>query len=209
MARNIGSKCKMCRREGEKLLLKGERCYTQKCSMVRRNYPPGIHGAAVSKNLSDYNFHLREKQKAKKIYGLLEKQFKNYFIKASKKKGVTGNLLLQLLERRLDNIIYRLGIVKSRNQARQVVSHGHIEVNGRVINIPSYEVKIGDKIKVKKNSLKKPYFNNLLKAKSAESILPWLKFDKKSLQGEMAELPKVEEIDSSIDTQLIVEYYSK
>lgn len=209
MAKNLSPKCKMCRREGEKLLLKGDRCYTQKCSMVRRNYAPGMHGPANSKNMSDYNIHLREKQKAKKIYGLLEKQFKNYFVKASKKEGVTGDLLLQLLERRLDNVIFRLGVVKSRSGARQVVSHRHVEVNGGVVNIPSFQVKIGDKISIRENSLKKSYFSNLMKVKTDESAPSWLKKDAKGLKGEIVDSPKVDEIDSSINTQLIVEYYSK
>jgi len=209
MAKNLSPKCKMCRREGEKLLLKGDRCFTQKCSIVRRNYVPGMHGPASSKNMSDYNIHLREKQKAKKIYGLLEKQFKNYFIKANKKEGVTGDLLLQLLEGRLDNVIFRLGIVKSRNGARQIVGHRHVKVNDRIVNIPSFQVSIGDKISIKENSLKKAYFSNLLKIKSTESIPSWLRKDVKNLKGEVVDLPKIDEIDSSINTQLIVEYYSK
>ncbi|NQV00161.1 MAG: 30S ribosomal protein S4 [Parcubacteria group bacterium] len=209
MAKNLSPKCKMCRREGEKLLLKGERCFTQKCSITRRNYVPGMHGPSSSKNMSDYNIHLREKQKAKKIYGLLEKQFKNYFVKATKKEGVTGDLLLQLLEGRLDNVIFRLGVIKSRSGARQIVGHRHVEVNGRVANIPSLQVKVGDKISIKKNSLKKSYFSNLLKVKSTESAPSWLKKDVKGLKGEVVDLPKIDEIDSSINTQLIVEYYSK
>lgn len=209
MAKNLSPKCKMCRREGEKLLLKGDRCYTQKCSMVRRNYVPGMHGPSSSKNMSDYNIHLREKQKAKKIYGLLEKQFKNYFVKASKKQDVTGDLLLQFLERRLDNVVFRLGIVKSRNGARQIVSHRHVEVNGRVVNISSFQVKIGDVVSVKANSLKKPYFTNSMKVKTTEPVPSWLERDAKSFKGEVVDLPKVNEIDNSINTQLIVEYYSK
>ncbi len=209
MAKNLSPKCKKCRREGEKLFLKGERCYTQKCSITRRNYVPGMHGPANSKNMSDYNTHLREKQKARKIYGLLEKQFKNYFIKASKKKGVTGSLLLQLLERRLDNVVFRLGIAKSRNGARQIVSHRHVKVNGRVVNISSFQVKVGDVIEVKTNSLKKPYFSDLAKVKTTESIVSWLKKDAKNFKAEIIDLPKIEEIDNSINTQLIVEYYSK
>lgn len=209
MAKNLSPKCKLCRREGEKLLLKGDRCFTQKCSMVRRNYVPGTHGPSSSKNMSDYNIHLREKQKAKKIYGLLEKQFKNYFIKASKNEGVTGDLLLQLLERRLDNVVFRLGIVKSRNEARQVVSHRHVEVNGRVVNIPSFQVSVDDKISIKNSSIKKTYFSNLTKIKTPDNAPNWLKREGKKLAGEIANLPKIEDIDSSINTQLIVEYYSK
>ena len=209
MAKNLSPKCKMCRREGEKLLLKGDRCYTQKCSMVRRNYVPGMHGPSNSKNMSDYNTHLREKQKAKKIYGLLEKQFKNYFVKANKSEGITGDLLLQLLERRLDNVVFRLGVVKSRSGARQVVGHRHVEVNGRVVNIPSFQVKVGDKINIKENSLKKAYFSNLVKVKTTEPVPSWLKNNAKGLKGEIVDLPKIGEIDNSINTQLIVEYYSK
>jgi small subunit ribosomal protein S4 len=209
MAKNLNPRCKMCRREGEKLLLKGERCYTQKCSIVRRNYVPGMHGSASSKNMSDYNIHLREKQKARRIYGLLERQFKNYFVKASKKEGVTGNLLLQLLERRLDNVIYRLGIAKSRYGARQIVNHRHVEVNGKVVNIPSFQVKVGDVINIKKNSFKKTYFSDLEKVKTTESAPSWIKKEAKGFKAEIVDLPKIGEIDCSINTQLIVEYYSK
>lgn len=209
MAKYTGPKCKKCRREGEKLFLKGDRCNTPKCSMVRRNYPPGIHGQTSGRNLSDYSFHLREKQKAKRIYGLLERQFENYFTKASKGEGVTGDNLLQLLESRLDNVIFRLNFAKSRGQAREIVNHGHILINDKVVNIPSYQVKVGDMIKIKDSSVKKAYFVNLSKVKTADSAPKWLRTDNKSLQGEMVSLPDAENLDNRINTQMIVEYYSK
>lgn len=209
MAKNTDPKCKKCRREGEKLFLKGDRCYTAKCSMVRRNYPPGLHGQSANKKLSDYSFHLREKQKARRIYGLLEKQFKNYFVKASKKKGVTGDILLQFLESRLDNVIYRLGMAKSRMQARQIVNHGHVLVNKKPINIPSYQVREGDMIEIKENSLKNKYFDEMLKSRNIDSVPSFLKTTAKSLKGEMVSLPNVDDIEHRINTQLIVEYYSK
>lgn len=209
MAKKSNLKCKKCRREGEKLFLKGERCFTPKCAMVRRNYPPGFHGPAGKKDISEFGLHMREKQKAKEIYGLREQQFKNYFKKAAKKKGVTGELLLQFLERRLDNVVFRLGFAKSRSQAKQIVNHGHIWVNGRVVNIPSYQVKSGDVVQVRKNSLKNSYFTNLIKTITKENIPKWLKLDLKNLRGEVIGLPTSKDVDRRINTQLIVEFYSK
>jgi len=209
MVNKLNLKCKKCRREGEKLFLKGERCFTPKCAMVRRSYPPGFHGPMATKELSEYGIRLREKQKVKEIYGLREKQFKNYFVKASKKKGVTGELLLQFLEKRLDNVVFRLGFARSRDLARQVVNHGHILVNNRVVNIPSYQVKQGDIIQVRPNSLKKSYFVNLMKTISSENVPKWLKLDVKNLRGEVVGMPTLKDINRHINTQLIVEYYSK
>lgn len=208
MAKYIGPKCKVCRREGEKLFLKGDRCNTPKCAVVRRNYAPGVHGQSAGKNLSDYNIHLREKQKAKRIYRLLERQFQNYFVKANRKEGVTGEILLQLLETRLDNVVYRLGLAKSRSQARAIVSHGHMRLNGKSVNIPSCQVKLGDVIDIKESSAKKSYFVNLAKTRVVEAVPNWLKTGK-SLKGEVVSLPTSEDVDSRINTQLIVEYYSK
>jgi small subunit ribosomal protein S4 len=201
--------CRLCRRAGEKLFLKGERCYTPKCSIVKRNYPPGFHGPSSRGEAGEYGLRLREKQKAKRIYGLRERQFKNYFIEASKKKGVTGDLLLQFLERRLDNVIFRLGFAKSRRLARQLVNHGHVWVNKHMVNIPSYMVKEGDAIEVKEVSLKKNYFTNLAKSKVLEGVPSWLKTAAKNLKGEVVSLPKSEDIDRHINTQFIVEHYSK
>ena len=209
MAKYTDSKCKLCRREGDKLFLKGDRCNTAKCAMVRRNYPPGQHGQTARKNMSDYNTHLREKQKAKRIYGLLEKQFENYFIKANKAEAVTGDTLMQLLERRLDNTIFRLGFAKSRSLARQIVCHGHIQVNGRLVDVPSFQVKEGDTITIKESAAKKNYFTALAKVRVTEAVPGWLKTDAKSLSGEVVALPKMHDIDNRINTQLIVEYYSK
>ena len=209
MAKNLDPKCKRCRREGEKLFLKGERCYTPKCSMIRRNYFPGVHGPAGIVGKSEYYLQLREKQKAKKIYGLLEKQFRNYFLKASKKKGITDEILMQLLERRLDNVVFRLGFAKSRMQARQLINHKHFLVNDKIVNIPSYQVKQKDKIKLKKSSIKKPYFSNIIKSLTSETVPKWLKLDTKNLCGEVIDLPTLADIDRRINTRLIVEYYSR
>jgi small subunit ribosomal protein S4 len=209
MARQLDAKCKQCRREKEKLFLKGERCYTPKCAMVKRNYPPGVHGQKNSASASEYNIHLREKQKAKKIYGILERQFKKYFEIAVKKVGETGEVLVRLLESRLDNVVFRLKFASSRSQARLLVSHGHIKVNGRRVNIPSYQVKVKDIIEVKEASQKNKYFQNLAGTIKAEDVPSWLKLDEKNLRGEVISLPTSADLDKKINTQLIVEYYSK
>ncbi|MFH1838596.1 MAG: 30S ribosomal protein S4 [Candidatus Kuenenbacteria bacterium] len=208
MARNLNPKCKQCRRIGEKLFLKGERCVSTKCTLLKKNYPPGIHGAKQQKGskFSEYGKQLREKQKAKRIYGILEKQFKNYFQKAAKKKKETGELLLKILEMRLDNVIYRVGLVKSRNKARQLVTHGYFSLNNKKINIPSYEVKINDVIKVKKENKKWEEGNK--KSKNDEIPL-WLSFDAKENIIKILDKPKKEDLPQNIDTRLIVEHYSK
>lgn len=191
--------CKKCRREGKKLFLKGSRCNSSKCSYTRRSYSPGAHGMVVNKKLSEYAKQLREKQKAKTIYGIREKSFKNYYLKASKSKQSTGEKLLEDLERRLDNVIYQSGLAVSRKQAKQIISHNKILVNGRKVNIPSYKVKAKDIISVS---------NFDTKPVNAEVPL-WLKFDKRSLKIEVTNIPSRSEIKTDIDEQLIVEFYSR
>ncbi len=206
MARITCADCKKCRREGQKLFLKGERCTTKKCAMERRPVAPGQHGAARKKN-SEYAVQLREKQKAKRAYGLLEKQFRSYYDRATRIKGVTGENMLMLLECRLDNVIYRMGIGSSRAQSRQIVNHGHITVNGRTVNIPSFIVKAGDVIAVKENKQDNAMFKEL---RGAKIVMPkWLEFNTETFVGKIIELPKREDIDLNINEQLIVELYSK
>jgi small subunit ribosomal protein S4 len=208
MARNLNPKCKQCRRIGEKLFLKGDRCDSVKCTLIKKNYPPGIHGAKRQRGakLSEYGKQLCEKQKAKRIYGILEKQFKNYFQKAAKKKKETGELLLKTLEMRLDNVIYRIGLVKSRNKARQLVTHGYFSINDKKANIPSYEVKINDVIKIRKQNKKWEEENKKLKK---DDIPLWLSFNAKENIIKILNKPKKEDLPQNIDTRLIVEHYSK
>ncbi len=208
MAKYIGAKCKLCRREGLKLFLKGERCYTGKCAVDKRPYAPGQHGQK-RKKLSEYGVQLREKQKAKRFYGVLEAQFRNYFEKAERQKGITGENLLRLLELRLDNVIYRLGYANSRTEARQIVRHNHIVVNGQKVNIPSYQVSEGDVVEVKENSKSMDRFKTL--ASSAENaIIPtWLERDVASLKGKINQAPSRAQINVPIEETLIVELYSK
>ena len=209
MARDTGPVCRICRREGYKLYLKGERCFTDKCAVDRRNYPPGQHGHFRSKP-SDYGLRLREKQKVKKIYGVLETQFKHYFEQADRMKGITGYNLLLLLERRLDNIVYRMGFALSRRQARQLVRHGHFLVNGRKVNIPSYLVKVGDVIEVREKSRNLEVIKKALETTEARGGVPrWLELDKDNFRGVVADLPKREELTMPIQEQLIVEFYSR
>lgn len=206
---NIKEQCRQCRREGEKLFLKGERCYTQKCAVFRRSYAPGIHGlASARKKTSDYGVQLRAKQKVKRIYGVLEKQFRNYYEKADSKQGLTGEVLLQLLEMRLDNVVYRMGFASSRRLAKQIVGHGHFTVNAKKVDVPSYSVKVGDKIEVKKSSQKNSYFTEIVKKKPGEEV-SWVLADLSKLKGEVKSLPEREDIDPNINEQLIVELYSK
>ncbi len=211
MARIISAKCKQCRREGVKLMLKGERCQGAKCAMIKRNYIPGQHGLNRRRGkASDYLLQLREKQKVKRIYGVLEAQFRNYFVKADRREGVTGEILLQLLETRLDNVVYRLGFAPSRNMARQLVSHDHFTVNGKKVNIPSYQVKVGDRIEVIKESRENKFVKEILPNILAKASAPaWLKLDTKKLAGELLAIPSRDEIDPEINEQLIVELYSK
>ncbi len=210
MGRSLDSKCKKCRREGEKLFLKGEKCFTNKCPLVKRNYPPGIHGQSQRRGrTSNYGIQLREKQKAKRLYGLGETQFYNYFQKALTQKGETGENLSRLLEKRLDNAVYRLGLGDSRSQARQVVNHSHVLVNGRTVNIPSYQVKVGDEIAVKEARMDKKYFKELLKKIEKKEIPSWLSLDKKTLKGKVTGEPTPEELKQNFQSQPIIEFYSR
>jgi small subunit ribosomal protein S4 len=209
MGRNIDNKCKQCRRVGEKLFLKGERCLGPKCAMVKRNYAPGFHGPKGRKRSSDYGLQLTEKQKAKKFYGLQEKQFSLTFQKASKKTGDAGKNFLRALEMRLDNVIYRLGWAASRSQARQLVNHGHFTVNSRKADIPSFSVKVGQVIKIKKSSQNNRYFKNLgEKLKKAERP-SWLNFDASDLSAKVLHEPKDTDLPQNLNVQIIIEYYSK
>ncbi len=203
----MDSKCRQCRREGEKLFLKGDKCFN-KCTLVKRNYTPGQHGLSRKGKPSDYSVMLREKQKVKRMYGLREKQFEKYFEKASRSKGVTGEILLSILESRLDTVVYRMGFASSRNQARQLVSHGLFAVNGRKANIPSIILKPGDKVEALPEKKKKKYFENLLAVKPREEH-SWVKVNRKNLSGEFIAPPIREQLDPSINEQLIVEFYSK
>lgn len=209
MGRNIDNKCKQCRRIGEKLFLKGERCFGPKCAMVKRNYVPGFHGLKMRRRLSNYGQQLAEKQKAKKIYGLMEKQFRLTFEKASKKSGDAGKNFLRTLEMRLDNVIYRLGYASSRAQARQLVNHGHFTLNDRKASTPSIIVKEGGIIKVKKSSQDSPYFRNSKEALLKAERPSWLHFDPQDMSAKILHEPKDEDLQQNINTQVIVEYYSK
>lgn len=209
MARNIGAACRRCRRENLKLYLKGDRCYSDKCSFERRAFGPGQHGQARFRKQSDYAIQLREKQKVKDMYGMLESQFRLTFDKAERQKGVTGENLLVLLERRLDNTIFRLGFSSSRNQARQLVRHNHILVNGKKVNIPSFLVTTGDKVSLKEKSRTNATVNENLEAVVRRGVPTWLELDKDNYTGNVKALPNREEITMPIQEQLIVELYSK
>ena len=208
MARYTGPSCRLCRRENMELFLKGDRCYTDKCAMKRRNYPPGQHGQGRSKT-SDYGVQLREKQKVKRIYGLLEKQFRGYFDRADRMKGVTGTNLLTLLERRLDNVVYRLGFASSRSESRQLVSHGHFILNGRKVTIPSIRIKAGDLVELRDKSRKITQINESLDAVVRRGVPQWLELDRDAFKGVVKILPVREDITTPIQEQLIVELYSK
>lgn len=209
MARNIGAACRRCRRENLKLYLKGDRCYSDKCSFERRAFGPGQHGQAKFKKLSDYAVQLREKQKVKSMYGMLESQFRLTFEKAERQKGVTGENLLGLLERRLDNTIFRLGIASSRNQARQMVRHNHIRVNDQKVNIPSFIVSSGDVISLKEKSRTNAQINENLEAIARRGVPSWLELDKDNYKATVKTLPLRSEVTMPIQEQLIVELYSK
>jgi small subunit ribosomal protein S4 len=208
MARYTDASCRLCRREGEKLFLKGERCYTNKCSISRRAYAPGQHGQQ-RKKLSEYGIQLREKQKARRFYGILESQFRKYFEMAVNKKGITGENLLQILETRMDNAVYRLGLATSRPEARQLVTHAHFTVNGKKVNIPSYLVKVGDVIAVEDKSKSSPKIKAISEIAGGKAIPKWLEFDAENLSGKVVALPAREDIDLPIKEHLIVELYSK
>ena len=211
MARYTGPVCKLCRREGEKLFLKGERCFTPKCAVERRAYAPGMHGrqAQFRRRESEYGLQLREKQKARRIYGVLERQFRRYFKEAERRKGLTGVNLLIILESRLDNVVYRLGFADSRAQARQLVRHGHFDINGRKTNIPSFLVKAGDVIAVRERSKNLAYFRDLGAVMEHKVVPEWLSLDIPKMEGRVLTLPAPEDIDASINEPLIVEYYSR
>ncbi|RME71917.1 MAG: 30S ribosomal protein S4 [Chloroflexi bacterium] len=211
MARYSDSVCKLCRREGEKLFLKGERCFTPKCAIERRSYPPGLHGrqAQFRRKESDYGQQLRAKQKARRIYGVMERQFRRYFSIAQRQKGLTGVNLLILLERRLDNVVYRLGFASSRAQARQMVLHGHFDVNGRKTNVPSFLVSPGDVIAVRERSKKTALFKDVAQTLDEGRVPDWLKLDANNLSGQVLQEPTREHIDVTLNEQLIVEYYSR
>jgi small subunit ribosomal protein S4 len=206
VARDTGPKCKQCRREGMKLFLKGERCLTEKCAVERRSYPPGEHGRGRIKQ-SEYLLQLREKQKARRYYGLLETQFRNYYEKATRQGGVTGDNLLRALETRLDNVVYRLGFAASRAQARQLVRHGHFNVNGRRVNIPSYQVRSDDIISIRLGSPAEQAVRDATDLTA--SVAPWLQADHENLTGKILKLPERAEIDAPVQESLIVELYSK
>ena len=208
MARYTGSVCRLCRREGQKLFLKGERCYTEKCSVGRRSYAPGQHGQGRKKT-SEYGIQLRAKQRARRYYGVLEGQFHTYFEEAERRQGVTGENLLRILESRLDNVVYRLGFASSRAQARQLVVHGHFTVNGRKVDIPSYLIKAGDVVAVKEKSRGTENMKTIAEANSARPVPQWLDVNRETLEGKVVSLPAREDIDVPVEEHLIVEFYSK
>jgi len=212
MSKYIGPVCRLCRREGEKLYLKGARCLSPKCAIEKRNFPPGQHGKEGQfrrNRSSDYLLQLREKQKARRVYGVLEAQFRRYYRQALKSRGVTGQVMLQMLERRLDNVVYRLGFASNRAQARNLVTHGHFNVNGRRTDVPSLIVEPGDVVEVRPGSQRRPYFRDLKASDEARSVPSWLSAETATLTGKVVRLPAREEIDANLNEQLIVEFYSR
>ena len=209
MARNLDPKCRQCRREGEKLFLKGEKCFTDKCAIDKRNYPPGQHGQRRASRLSDYGVQLREKQKLRRMYGVLEKQFRSYYAEADRKKGITGENLLQMLESRLDNVAYKMGLGGSRTEARQIVKHNSILVNGKRVNIPSYQVQPGDSISVADKSKDQLRIKSALDAADERGLPEWLEVDVKKLTGIFKNRPERDDLPSTINESLVVELYSK
>jgi len=209
MARNLDAKCRQCRREGEKLFLKGEKCFTDKCAIERRAYAPGQHGQKSGARLSDYGKQLREKQKKRRIYGVLERQFRKTYAEAASSKGVTGERLLQLLETRLDNVAYRMGFGASRSEARQVVRHNGVLVNGKRVNIPSYEVKPGDTVEVAEGAKAQLRIKASAEAAESRGVPEWMEVDAKALKGKFKALPSRTEMSSTVNEHLIIELYSK
>jgi small subunit ribosomal protein S4 len=212
MGNRHGPVCKICRREGEKLFLKGERCFTQKCAFERRSFPPGEHGKDSQfrrRRRSDYHKQLREKQKTRRLYGVSERQFRRYYKRALKSRDLTGELLLKILEQRLDNVVYRLGYAASRSQARQLVTHGHFNVNTRRTDIPSMLVRPGDLIEVRKGSKNRPFFKELPEVAEPRTVPQWLSRDVKNLTGEVVQQPERRDIDANLNEQLIIEFYSR
>ncbi len=208
MARYTDARCRQCRREGIRLYLKGSRCFTPKCAIDRRAYAPGQHGQARTKKLSDYGLQLREKQKVRKIYAVNERQFRNYFDDAERMQGVTGEMLLQLLERRLDNVVFRMGFASSRSQGRQLVAHGHFLVNGRPTNVPSYQVRAGDVIEIKQKSRNVPVIQDNL-AGGNRRTPAWVSLEVEAMRGTVVSLPRRDEIDTEVAENLIIAYYSR
>lgn len=208
MARYTGAVCKLCRREGQKLFLKGDRCYSEKCSVAKRSYAPGQHGQG-RKKASEYGLQLRTKQRARRYYGVLEKQFHHYFEVAERRQGMTGENLLRLLESRLDNVVYRLGWAFSRAEARQLCVHNHFQVNGRNVNVPSFLVKAGDVVTVKSKSRNSEKIKTILEANASRPIPRWLDLNRETLEARVVNLPEREEIDAPVEEHLIVEFYSK
>jgi small subunit ribosomal protein S4 len=209
LARYREAVCRLCRREGIKLFLKGQRCLTDKCAIEKRNFQPGQHGKARRPKLVGYGLQLREKQKVRRIYGILEGQFRAYFEKAATMKGITGENLLMMLERRLDNVVYRMGLATSRSEARQLVRHGHIQVAGRRVNIPSYQVSPGQEISVGESSRKSVTIQRALDLAGSRSVPPWLVMERETLKGRVVSIPKREDVSFPIQEQMIVELYSK
>lgn len=208
MARYTGPVCRLCRREGEKLFLKGQRCLSERCSFSRRSYAPGEHGQG-RKKVSEYGSQLREKQKLRRIYGILEAQFARYFSEAERKKGITGEILLQILETRLDNVVYRLRLASSRREARQLVRHGFFLVNGRKVNIPSYQVKPGEVIQLKEGAINSPLLKSIIETNNGQNIPEWLDLDTNSWSARVLAIPSREQIDVPVQEHLIVELYSR
>jgi len=209
LARYTDSSCRLCRRENLKLFLKGDRCYSEKCAFERRGYAPGDHGQAHKKQRSDYGVQLREKQKLKRLYGLLEKQFRGYFEKADQQKGITGTNLLLFLERRMDNMIFRMGLANSRVEARQLISHGHFLINGKPVNIPSYLLKAGDEVSVKEGSRKITRVLEAMETVARRGVPHWLALDKENFKASLKLLPVREDLTMPVQEQLVVELYSK
>jgi len=209
LARYSDAVCRLCRREGTKLFLKGQRCLTDKCAIEKRNFPPGQHGKARRPKIVGYGLQLREKQKARRFYGILEDQFRGYFEGAASAKGVTGEALLQMLERRLDNVVYRLGLATSRAGARQLVRHGHISVAGQKVTIPSYQVVVGQELEVREKSRSMASIERALDLVGNRSVPPWLQFDRGTMKARVLSLPKREDVNFPIQEQMIVELYSK
>jgi small subunit ribosomal protein S4 len=209
LARNLDPKCRQCRREGEKLFLKGEKCFTDKCAIEKRNFPPGQHGQRRNQRLSDYGVQLREKQKLRRIYGVLEGQFRSYYAEADRRKGITGENLLQLLECRLDNVAYRMGFGASRTEARQIVRHNSILVNGKRVNVPSYQVRPGDEVQVADASRNQLRIKGALEAAAQRGFPEWISVDVKALKGVFKSKPQRDELPATINESLVVELYSK
>jgi len=208
MGRHTGAVCRLCRRENDKLYLKGDRCYSDKCAVVRHAYPPGEHGQGRQK-FSEYGQKLREKQKARRFYGVMERQFRLYFKEADRRRGVTGEVLLQLLESRLDSVVYRMGLARSRAEARQLINHGHFQVNGRKVDIASYLTRVGDVIAVRENRRNKPVFKQIAEEKEQQGIVDWLEVDHEKMEGKVLRVPQRDEIDVPVTEHLIVELYSR